>query len=183
MAGLRPGRGFPASHGHQRARLSALVLRPPCGTVRQARSAISRPSQGDAGRKGTTDRRSAASSPSDPLPRHVLACRSRLSRPGYASFLAATRYRHPALVALRCRVGLANARETNPALHDPGERNTTSVLGHWIAHDGSTYPEAASLVRASRSPSGEDAWQWLRRAAFLSQDAPIRSLSHLRCPH
>src|ERR1700693_3497142 len=183
MAGLRPDRGFPAAHGHQRARLSAAVLRPPCGTVRQARSAISRPSQGDAGRKGTTDRRSAASSPSDPLPRHVLACRSRLSRPGYALFVAATRYRHPALVALRCRSRLANARETDPALHDHGDRNTTSKLGHWIAHDGSTYPEAASLVRDSRSPSGEDAWQRLRRGAFLSEGGPVRSLSHLRCPN
>ncbi len=41
----------------------------------------------------------------------------------------------------------------------------------------------ASLVRASRSPSGEDAWQRLRRAAFLSEGGPVRSLSHLRCPN
>jgi hypothetical protein len=111
------------------------------------------------------------------------ACRSRLSRPRRARFMAATRYRHPALVALRSGDGLANAREADPRLRDPGNRNTASKLGHGITHDGSMYPEAAALVWPPRTPGRKSARLALRRAAFLSQGAPVRSLPHLRCPH
>src|SRR4029450_3366120 len=98
-----PRRGISAAQGGQRTRLPTVVL---CSSRRAARHACSAPSRAaedDRLGQGLADPRSATSPPSHPLPCHILACRSRLSRPRDAWFLAPTRYWHSALVTLRSR--------------------------------------------------------------------------------
>src|SRR5262249_36090283 len=102
---------------------------------------------------------------------------------GACTILGPARYRRLALVAFRSRGGLADARETHPALYHSGNRSSKIDLGHRIARDESTSAEAAALVRAPRSPSGAGTWRPLGSAAFLSQGALVRSPPHLRCPH